>query len=214
MRSFFYKTGIIAILLFILTWICALTYCNAVSEDISQSFLRLHVIANSNSIEDQNLKYKVRDNIIKYMNTQCTNINTKKEALEIAKKNKDELYNIAKQTIEENGYLYDVKINIGNFNFPTKQYGDIKLPAGFYDAIRIEIGNSQGQNWWCVMFPPLCFVDVSSGIVPDESKDTLKTSLNNEEEYLLLNEEKTTDIKVKFKLLEFFQNIKIETAKK
>ena len=85
---------------------------------------------------------------------------------------------IAKDTVEKQGYSYDVSVEIGNFSFPTKQYGDISLPAGFYDALEVKIGNAKGKNWWCVMFPPLCFVDVSSGIVPDNSKETLKNSCN------------------------------------
>ena len=210
----FYKILIIFLLLFLFISLCSISYVEAVSRDIQESVFRLHVIANSDSIEDQNLKYKVRDNIIQYMNSISVNASNKSEAIFIAEKHKDDFYNIAKSTIENNGYSYDVKISIGNFSFPTKKYGDILLPTGHYDAIRIEIGNASGQNWWCVMFPPLCFVDVSSGIVPEDSKETIKNSLNNDEEYILLNEEKTADIKIKFKLLEFFQNVKIQTAKK
>ncbi|HBC84186.1 MAG TPA: hypothetical protein DCZ30_01680 [Clostridiales bacterium] len=112
----------------------------------------------------------------------------------------------------DNGYDYDITIKIGVFNFPTKQYGDISFPAGSYDALRIEIGEAKGQNWWCVMFPPLCFVDMTSGIVPDESKKTLESSLSSEEEYILINDNKSNDIQFKFKLVEFFQNVKIKTA--
>ena len=205
------------IILFLLTlfiYISAISYVHAVSNDISESVFRLHVIANSDSVEDQNLKYKVRDNVINYMNSLCSSAASKEEAIKLAKEHTDEFYNIAKQTVIDNGYSYDIKINIGNFDFPTKQYGDISLPAGSYDALRIEIGKANGQNWWCVMFPPLCFVDVSSGIVPEESKETIKKSLSNEEEYVLINEDKNTDIKFKFKLIEMFQNVKIKTAKK
>lgn len=213
LHSYYNKIFIIALLLCIYIYVCAISYVEAVSNDISESVFRLHVIANSDSTEDQNLKYKVRDNIIKYMNTISTNATSKSEAIEIAKEYKNDFYNIAKQTIEDNGYSYDIAISIDNFNFPTKQYGDISLPAGYYDALRIEIGEASGQNWWCVMFPPLCFVDVSSGIVPDDSKETIKNSLSNEEEYILVTEEKNADIKLKFKLIEFFQNAKIQTAK-
>lgn len=208
----FKKISIVFILLCIYIYICAISYVDTVSSDISESVFRLHVIANSDTLEDQNLKYKVRDNIIEYMNKISQNATSKTEAIEIARKHKDDFYTIAKQTIEDNGYPYDVTVSIGNFDFPTKQYGDISLPAGYYDALKIEIGNSSGQNWWCVMFPPLCFVDVSSGIVPDESKDTIKNSLSNEEEYILVNKEKNADLKIKFKLVEFFQNVKIQTA--
>ena len=211
---YFKRCLIILFLLTLFIYISAISYVHAVSNDISESVFRLHVIANSDSVEDQNLKYKVRDNVINYMNSLCSSAASKEEAIKLAKEYTDEFYNIAKQTVIDNGYSYDIKINIGNFDFPTKQYGDISLPAGSYDALRIEIGKANGQNWWCVMFPPLCFVDVSSGIVPEESKETIKKSLSNEEEYVLINEDKNTDIKFKFKLIEMFQNVKIKTAKK
>ena len=88
----------------------------------------------------------------------------------------------------------------GNFEFPTKHYGDISLPSGFYDALRVEIGNAEGQNWWCVMFPPLCFVDITSGIVEEESKELLEDNLS-EEEFALVSEDSSPQIKFKFKLL-------------
>ena len=210
---YFKRCLIILFLLTLFIYISAISYVHAVSNDISESVFRLHVIANSDSVEDQNLKYKVRDNVINYMNSLCSSAASKEEAIKLAKEHTDEFYNIAKQTVIDNGYSYDIKINIGNFDFPTKQYGDISLPAGSYDALRIEIGKANGQNWWCVMFPPLCFVDVSSGIVPEESKETIKKSLSNEEEYVLINEDKNTDIKFKFILIEIFQNVKIKTAK-
>ena len=119
--------------------------------------------------------------------------------------NKDKFQQIALDTIKEEGFSYSVKINIGNFEFPTKNYGDISLPAGYYDALRIEIGEAKGQNWWCVMFPPLCFVDISSGIVPDESKELMENNLS-QEEFALISDKSNDEIKFKFKLLEFFAN--------
>ena len=208
--------SIIIILFLIYFYLLATNYTYAVSKDLSNSVLRLHILANSNSNEDQELKYKVRDNIINYMNSITKNIYSKEDALRIAKENESEFISIAKQTIKDNGFDYDVNINFGNFYFPTKTYGDISLPAGEYDAIRIEIGESQGQNWWCVMFPPLCFVDVSSGIVPDDSKKQLKDTVSDEDFYLISNgnSNNSTDgfIKIKFKLIEFFNNANILTA--
>lgn len=211
-------TVIISILFLLYIFLLAKNYTYAISEDLSNTVLRLHIIANSNTLEDQNLKYKVRDNIINYMNSISENITSKEEALELAKNNKGNFLNIAKQTIIENGFNYDVNIDFGNFYFPTKNYGDISFPAGNYDAIKIEIGESKGQNWWCVMFPPLCFVDVSSGIVPENSKDTIKNSLTNEEYSIIANgnSESSTDtlIKFKFKLIELLNNANISTAYK
>ena len=189
-------------------FICAFSYVNAVSANISSSVFRLHVIANSDSAEDQNLKYLVRDALIDYMNSVSKNSNSKDEAISIAYQHKSDFYKIAKKVINDNGYDYNVNISIGNFTFPTKNYGDISLPAGYYDALKVEIGNASGQNWWCVMFPPLCFVDISTGIVPEDSKETIKDSLHTEE-YNLINNAQTADVKFKFKLLEFFQNIKL-----
>lgn len=203
------------ILLFLLfssfVFINAFSYVRAVSTDISDSVFRLHVIANSDSAEDQLLKYKVRDSIISYMKDISPEVTSKEIIKNEAINHKEELEKIAEQVIKENEYNYNVKISIGNFSFPTKNYGDISLPAGYYDAIRVEIGSATGQNWWCVMFPPLCFVDVTSGVVPDESKELIKDNLTSEE-YNLLSDN-SSEIKLKFKIIELFQNNKITTAK-
>lgn len=204
---------ILIILLGIYIFISAISYVTAVSSDLENSIFRLHVIANSDSEEDQNLKYIVRDNLIKYMNDISANVENKEEAIKIAKEHTDDFYKIAKQTIINNGYDYDVNVEIGNFTFPTKTYGDISIPAGYYDALRVKIGEANGQNWWCVMFPPLCFVNVSSGIVPDESKKVLEDELSSEE-YSLISERDSNEIKFKFKLIELLQNTNILTAKK
>lgn len=204
---------ILTFLLFLYTSICAITYAQNVSSDIAESVFRLHVLANSDCEEDQNLKYIVRDHLLDYMNSICKDCTSKQEAISIVEENKSTFEQIAADTIKEQGYSYDVKINIGNFEFPTKNYGDISLPAGYYDALRVEIGEAKGQNWWCVMFPPLCFVDISSGVVPDESKQLMENSLS-EEEFALVSEPSNNEIQFKFKLLEFFNHAGLITAKK
>ena len=204
---------ILSFLLFIYTTICAFSYAENVSYDIENSVFRLHVIANSDSKEDQDLKYKVRDGLISYMKEICTNCTNKEEAIQLVRNYQDEFKQIALDIIKQNGYSYGVNINIGNFEFPTKNYGDISLPAGYYDALRVEIGEAKGQNWWCVMFPPLCFVDITSGIVPEESKETLENNLS-EEEYALVSNDSKPQIQFKFKLLEFFNENGFITAKK
>lgn len=203
---------LLLLLLFIYTFICAFSYVSAVSTDIQNSVFRLHVIANSDSAEDQNLKYIVRDKVLEYINSISGNESSKEDVIKLARKNINEIQKIAEDTIIENGYNYSVKLNIGNFAFPTKTYGDISFPAGYYDALKIEIGEAKGRNWWCVMFPPLCFVDVTSGIVPEESKETIKDNLS-EEEYKLLSEN-SEDMNFKFKIVEMFQNISIKLAQR
>ena len=209
--GFIKRFFVVLILFSIFIFISAISYVDAVSEDIEKSVFRLHVIANSDSKDDQNLKYIVRDGILDYINKLSANCSSKEEVILLANENKEELYKIAKKIIEKNGYNYNVNISIGNFEFPTKTYGDISFPAGNYDALRVEIGEAKGQNWWCVMFPPLCFIDVTSGVVPDESKQTIKDNLSNEE-YDLISDSNSPDIKFKFSLIEFFKEISFAKA--
>ena len=188
------------------------SYANNVVSDLSNSLFRLHVIANSNSKEDQNLKYLVRDELISYMNTLCSNVSSKEQAIAIANEHLDDFQKVANEVISKNGFNYSAKVQIGNFAFPTKTYGDISLPAGYYDALKVELGKAEGKNWWCVMFPSLCFVDINNGIVPEESKEELQASLL-EEDYNLISSN-NSEYKLKFKIVELFENSKIFTAKK
>ena len=199
------KIFVILILLSLFILISAISYVDAVSNNIADSVFRLHVIANSNSKEDQELKLKVRDELLSYMNIISKDSTSKQEAMQKANEHKEEFTQIAEKVIKENGYNYTVNVQIGKADFPTKYYGDITLPAGTYDALKVQIGEAKGQNWWCVMFPPLCFVDVSTGIVPDNSKQELKRSLDNEE-YDLISKTDNNEISFKFKIVELFQN--------
>ena len=196
---------VILILLSLFILISAISYVDAVSNNIADSVFRLHVIANSDSKEDQELKLKVRDELLSYMNIISKDSTSKQEVMQIVNEHKEEFTQIAKKVIKENGYNYTVNVQIGKADFPTKYYGDITLPAGTYDALKVQIGEAKGQNWWCVMFPPLCFVDVSTGIVPDNSKQELKQSLDNEE-YDLISKTDNNEISFKFKIVELFQN--------
>ena len=212
MKKNIFTAFIVLFLLSIFIIVCANSYVSAVSSNISSSVFRLHVIANSDSSEDQNLKYIVRDRILDYMNSLVdTTISSKEEIMRIVSENLVNFRSIAQNTVYENGYDYNVNIEIGNFAFPTKAYGDIALPSGYYDALRVSIGEAKGKNWWCVMFPPLCFVDVSSGVVPEDSKETLEESLSDEEYELISGS--STEFEVKFKFVEFFENFKNTFAK-
>ena len=162
---------VILFLLFVFVFINACSYVAAVSDNISSNVFRLHVIANSDSEEDQNLKYIVRDSVIDFVNYSTSGASCKEDLIEML--DLDAIREVAQNTVWEQGYSYPVTVELGHFDFPTKVYGDVSLPAGFY-------GDSSGQNWWCVMFPPLCFVDVSSGVVPDSSKEILEENLDSE----------------------------------
>ena len=206
------KYIIITILLILYTLVYSIAYANSTISNLSNNLFRLHVIANSNSETDQNLKYKVRDSLISYMNDICKNASTKQEAICIANTHIKEFTKIAQNTIKKNGFNYKVKVTIGNYPFPTKTYGDISLPAGYYDALKVEIGEAKGKNWWCVMFPSLCFVDMSNGIVPEESKKDLQNSLSIENYNLISSD--NSEYQFKFKIVELLENAKILTAKK
>ncbi len=199
---------IIFLLLCLFVFVCTVSYVRAVSTDIANSVFRLHVIANSDTTQDQNLKLKVRDALLGFMKEHSSTCSSKEEVMMVAKSLEKDLKQVALDVIKQNGFDYDVDIQIGTSQFPTKQYGDIALPAGNYDSLKVKIGNASGQNWWCVMFPPLCFVDVSTGIVPDSSKQELKKNLNDEE-YDLISETNSNEVNFKFKLIEFFQNWKL-----
>lgn len=191
-------------LLFCFIFISISSYAHTLSENLSANFFRLHILANSNSEIDQNLKLKVRDGIIEYMNSQELSNHSKEEVITFVKTNLDSYRKVAENIIKENGFNYPVSLEVGTFYFPSKIYGNISLPAGNYEALRINIGQAQGENWWCSLFPPLCFVDISSGVIDDNSKESLKENLS-EEEFAIITSNNGT-IKLKFKILEIFSN--------
>ena len=190
----------------------AYSYASSISSDLSKSVFRLHVIANSDSDEDQSLKLQVRDKLLDYMNSITANVRSKDDAIKIAQDHQKDFQIIAEQTILDKGYSYPVTVEIGNYEFPTKQYGDITLPSGYYDTLRVKIGKASGHNWWCVMFPPLCFVDVTSGIVPDSSKEQLKENMSSEDYSIISNDNSVTEFK--FKIVELFKNFNTRLANK
>ena len=193
---------VILLLLAIFLISTILSYTTQVFAGLQNNIFRLHILANSDSPEDQNLKLKVRDSIIKYMEEINENSSSKEETISNISNHLDKLQKIAEQTIHDNGYDFEVSLEIGNFYFPTKNYGNINLPAGNYDALRINIGEAAGQNWWCSLFPPLCFIDISSGYLEEEDSKILEENLSTEE--FMLVSSSSPDIKLKFKILEFF----------
>ncbi|WP_058485864.1 stage II sporulation protein R [Defluviitalea phaphyphila] len=186
-------------------------YSDAIQTSLSKSVIRFHVIANSDSDEDQDIKKEVRDAILQEMTPLLSTSNKIDITRNIIIQNMDKIKEIAENVIKERGKDYSVEVSLGPAVFPTKQYGDIVFPTGEYEALKVSIGEAKGKNWWCVMFPPLCFVDVTHGIVPQENKEDLKKVLN-EEEYKLVtgvSYEDNIPVKVKFKIVEWWQERKI-----
>ena len=182
---------------------------SAASEDYKNKLIRFHVIANSDSDEDQNLKLKVRDAVIDYLQPKLELSSSIEESETIIKSEYKKLEDISKNIVLENGYKYDISVGIDYSTFPTKQYSNVVLPAGEYKALRIIIGEGKGKNWWCVMFPPLCFVDEQSSIIDTDTDKKLREVLT-EEEYALIaqnNKKQVNKVEVKFKIVEILQNI-------
>lgn len=193
--------------IFILLFSFSISYAKNTSAGLADSLVRLHIVANSNAPADQKLKLAVRDRLIKETSAIFENPQSPEDALLSAQNNKDLISEIAKDEILKNGFSYDVNVKIGKFAFPSKAYADIMLPAGKYNAIRIEIGSGSGENWWCVMYPPLCF---TNGIVSisDESRQMLKENLSNEEYSLITSQsDGAIPVQFKFKIVEIFQKL-------
>ena len=129
MKTIFYKILTVICLLLLFIFINSYSYANSIFNNLSSNIFRLHILANSDSTDDQTLKLKVRDNIINYLEEKTSNCKTKDEVINITSKNIKELQKIAINTIKENGYNYNVKLEIGKFPFPTKYYGNISMPA-------------------------------------------------------------------------------------
>lgn len=172
-------------------------------KKIADKILRFHVIANSDSDDDQALKLKVKDAVVEFMKPLLSNCDDVHESKEIVKAHESHILSVAQNVIRENGYNYDVHINYENCYFPAKKYGDISFPPGNYDAIRIYIGKHQGKNWWCVLYPPLCFVDCVNSVVPDESKEQLECVLGYDDYRRLIYGCDDVEVEYQFKILKF-----------
>lgn len=133
------------------------------ANEIPEGAIRLRIIANSDSDADQQLKRDIRDEIIKAMGEVLRGTEDEVAARDMISQAVPQMNEVAERVIKEQGYSYSVKTDFGMVPFPTKMYGNKVYPAGEYQALRIQIGAAQGQNWWCVLFPPLCFVDMANG---------------------------------------------------
>ena len=203
--DFIVKWIFLSIFLFLFLFFSSFYYAKYVSSNISSKIFRLHIVANSDLATDQILKLKVRDAVLKYMNSLIDTSMTKDEITKIATKNLSEFKTIALNTLNEYGYNYNVSVEVGNFFFPTKKYGNTYFPDGNYDALNIKIGSASGHNWWCVMFPPLCFIDTQSGVLSEESENYLKNNLSDEDINIITQE--NNSYVLKFKTIEIINNI-------
>lgn len=173
---------------------------NEVQQGIAKEIFRLHVVANSDTEEDQNLKLHVKTKIVDYLEGILGEDRSLEATREAVKTHLDEIEEAAGQVIADEGYDYPVAAAVEKTYFPDKTYGDCTFPAGEYEALNVKIGKAEGHNWWCVLYPSLCFLDESHGIVSEEKKEDLREVLTEEEFLTILNDpEKRDQVKIGFK---------------
>lgn len=181
-RSYFYVA--FALILLLLSWESNKTNAALLASQIPQEAIRLRILANSDSVQDQALKRLVRDVVVEEMNQWVSGPATIQEARTVVAAHLPAIRQLVTDLLIDRGFTYEVDVELGQVDFPTKMYGSQVYPAGEYEALKISIGNAQGQNWWCVLFPPLCFVDLAMGEAvaePDEieqSGDRNQTDTN------------------------------------
>jgi len=195
------KKKFLYLLIIIITLIFSMNiYTNAMTKSISKKVIRFHVLANSNSTEDQALKLKVRDNVVAYTKEILKNSSSLNESRDILTVNIPTIKNIAVNTLALENNYDNVEVLLTTSHFPDKSYGEFTFPEGEYEALKIIIGEGKGNNWWCVMFPPLCFTDIDKCTIDTDSQKLLQENLSKNEIALL--REKTNEVKIKFKLSE------------
>lgn len=168
------------------------------SQNIRNDVLRLHVLANSDTVEDQDLKLKVRDAVLEEGKDIFGGEINVENAEEKISTEKSRLVNAAENVVKQNGFDYDVDVFVTDEYFDTRSYGDITLPAGNYTAVKVTIGESAGHNWWCVMFPPMC-------LPAAEDKTDIDMYLSEDEVKVV---KCNPEYDVRFKIVEWYEQIK------
>ena len=169
--------------------------------EIYDSVLRLHVLANSDSAEDQELKLCVRDAVLECMSEGLSDCENIEQAKTYVSENIGLITSSAEQCIKENGYDYTVAIETGIEKYPTRNYGKLSLPSGDYYSVKVKIGRSEGQNWWCVLFPPLCI----GASMANEPEEELAAVGLTQDEINIITKSEEPEYEIKFKLLEIFK---------
>lgn len=183
-------------------------YSETTQGDIARNVIRFHVLANSDSESDQQLKEIVRLGVLEAFKEGLNASNNVSETRAYLNAHLEEIRDCAEAIVTECGYDYPVRAAMSWDYFPTKAYGDVVFPPGNYEALRIEIGSGEGRNWWCVMFPPLCYVDLTQEELPEEGKQQLMQHLPEEEYTLLAHTNDDMTVTIRFKVVEWWQSWK------
>ena len=187
--------------LFFAFLVCTALWAEATQAQLAEKVIRLHVLANSDSQADQTLKLQVRDKILAQTASLLSGQESAAQAAAILQDNLDALAQTAAQEIAARGYHYPVKVCLEETWFPTRQYENVSLPAGNYQALRVLIGEGAGKNWWCVVFPPLC--TAASADVPETA---LAAGLTEAQVSLMTEED--GGYQLKFKAVELWERLK------
>ena len=177
---------------------------DASQKEIAGKVLRFHVLANSDTWEDQLLKLKVRDGVLEYLSEKTKSCESLDSCRAVIAECLEEVVSQAQSIIESYGYNYNVNVRISEKYFPKKDYGEMTFPRGYYEAVTIEIGSGAGRNWWCVLFPNLCFSDAVTARVSDASKELLEEQLTGDAYIALLEGE---NVQIRFKILEIMADL-------
>jgi len=167
-------------------------------RSLAREVLRFHVLANSDSDRDQRLKMEVKEAIMELMREELPHSESLDQTVQWAVENAEEIRSLAESIVRSSGYELDVDVRITRSYFPDTTYGDVKFPAGKYQALRVEIGQARGRNWWCVLYPNLCFIDATHVVISEEGMEEL--------EYVLTEEEiETITATTRFRVRSFFR---------
>ena len=188
---------------FVLYFAFSITYFASVSGEIRENVVRLHILAESNSEIDQQVKLKVRDALLQKNTELLSSKVTPENAEKYFENSKEELEKCANEVLKENGFNYTAKITLGKEYYTTRTYEDLTFPAGTYTSVKVVLGSGEGKNWWCVMFPPLC-VPVATGGIETDDGVSLEEYLDEDGKRIVTSEGK---FKVGFKVVEWYEKL-------
>ena len=171
---------------------------------IAEKILRFHVLANSDAKDDQNVKLKVRDAVGHMLGQKLKKVTDRAQTEKIVQDHMDEIIETAEKTLHKNGYTYGASARLANVDFPVKTYGDYTFPAGKYRALQITLGKGEGHNWWCVMYPNMCFSNTMYEVIDEDARSSLKRVLSEDEYQQVLA---SGDYQVKFKSFEILKGL-------
>lgn len=189
---------ILTIILFLISSV--VSYAEKISTDLRENIFRIHIIANSDNIVDQELKLEIRDNILSYFSKQKLSFSNIDECITYYNNNIEKINEIVQNTLDKYEFNYGFNINICKSYFPKKDYNYFSLPTGTYNCLKIELGTASGQNWWCVLYPNLCITDLNT---TEESKELLENSISTASYNAITN-----NISYRFKIVEYIQKLK------